>query len=108
MAFCCIHFICRDRLGLRKGEPGVWDSGDWDLAEEDAARLVGGMIYLHQTKGERSYFGGCISGYQCVEVPDVDHERRVVFRFNFDPAARGVAWRGSKHAMAWTSGIVEA
>jgi hypothetical protein len=101
-----IHFICRDRANLRPVKPPVYDSGDWDVTPEDGARLVGGMIYLHQTKAALSYFGGKIESYSTTET-DNSHRLRIVFRFTFMREGQGAKWRGADHDRAWTSGVVE-
>ena len=60
-----IHFICPNRILLTLIErpddaSGAWvyESGNWDLRPDEPALLVGGIIYLHQTKATPSYFGG--------------------------------------------------
>lgn len=101
-----LHLLCRDRLNLTRGaEPNTWESGFWDVSPTDAATLVGGMLYLHQTKGDRSYFGGRISAFKGVET-DRPRGARIVFAFTFDEKARGASWQGAKLAMAVKSGVV--
>jgi hypothetical protein len=101
-----LHLLCRDRLNLtRGGQPDTWESGFWDVSPADASTLVGGMLYLHQSKGDRSYFGGRISSFREV---DTDHVKkaRIVFAFTFDAKARGASWQGAKHGIAVKSGVV--
>jgi len=102
-----LHLLCRDRLNLTRGaEPDTWESGFWDVPSTEATRLVGGMIYLHQTKGARSYFGGRVLASREVETESA-HSKRIVFTFVFDASARDVSWRGADHGMAVTGGVVE-
>jgi hypothetical protein len=100
-----IHFICRDRANLHPVGHPIYDSGDWDITVEDAARLTGGMIFLHQAKAQLSYFGGVIESHRLTETGNA-HSQRVVFRFTFVPEGKDVKWRGADHDRAWTSGIV--
>lgn len=100
-----IHFICRDWLNLKRISDDVWESGDWNVSEADAETLIGGMIYLHERKRTRSYFGGEILSYRIVYTDNARPER-IVFRFRVVPDARGEQWAGASHAMAWTSGVL--
>ena len=99
-----IHFVCRDRLNLHR-TGSSYESGDWDMPPEEAATLVGGMIYLHQTKGTRSYFGGRVESFREIDT-DRAHGRRIIFKFSFTEAGRGTEWRGSSKPRAHSSGII--
>jgi hypothetical protein len=59
------------------------------------------MIYLHQTKAERSYFGGKIDSYRATET-DNPHRRRIVFRFTFMPQGKGAKWPAAALSYART------
>jgi len=100
-----IHFICRRGLNLNVVKHPVYESGVW-VVEEEAAGLVGGMMYLHETKADKSYFGGRIDSQRIVET-DYARSRRVVFTVTSLREGKGVRWRGAAHGMAWTSGVVE-
>jgi hypothetical protein len=101
-----LHLLCKDRVNLSRGaEPGTWESGFWDVSRENAATLVGGMLYLHQTKGDRSYFGGRISAFKEAETEKA-RGTRIVFTFTFEEKGRGASWLGTKHAMAVKGGVV--
>jgi hypothetical protein len=50
------HFIVRDGLYVRTVAFPVFESGYQAITEDDAKALVGGTIYLYQTKAENSYF----------------------------------------------------
>ena len=102
-----IHFICKDSQHLSRIEKGKDDytCGNWDLSKADSDKLVGGMIYLHQTKARPSYFGGKVLSVK--EIQTKDHDKRIVFTFTFAPECRGVAWQGTGRATAWTSGLLD-
>jgi hypothetical protein len=101
-----LHLLCRDRINLTRGaEAGTWESGFWDVSRADASTLVGGMLYLHQSKGERSYFGGRLTSFREVETEQA-RSTRIVFAFTFDEKGRGSAWQGTKHGMAVKGGVV--
>ena len=34
----------------------------WAISDDDANSLLGGWIYLHESKGDKSAFGGVITG----------------------------------------------
>ena len=100
-----IHFICRGSLNVHVVKHPVYESGVWDV-ENNAAKLVGGMLYLHEAKADPSYFGGRIESFRVVET-DEAHSRRIVFTVTSLREGKGVRWRGTAHGMAWTSGVVE-
>jgi hypothetical protein len=101
-----IHFVCRDRANLTAIKHPVYESGHWDLTLEQAESLVGGMVYLHQTKALLSYFGGRIDSYRPVDRGNA-HSGRIAFTFTSTLACKGVKWRGAGHSRAWTSGVIE-
>jgi hypothetical protein len=101
-----LHLLCKDRINLTRGaEPGTWESGFWGVSKTDAASLVGGMLYLHQSKGVRSYFGGRISSFKEVETEGA-RSTKVVFGFVFEERGRDAPWLGAKAAMAVKGGVV--
>jgi hypothetical protein len=100
-----IHLLCRDRANLHRVDPDVYESGDWDLPEKEAQSLVGGTLFLHQSKAKRSYFGGMIEKYRIATVAKTELQR-VVFTVRADAAAKEKVWRGGNHARAWTGGVV--
>jgi len=100
-----IHFICRGGLNLHVVKHPVYECGVWDV-ENDAPKLVGGMLYLHEAKADSSYFGGRIESFRVVET-DEAHSLRVVFTVRSLREGKGVRWCGAAHGMAWTSGVVE-
>lgn len=103
-----IHLKCEDRLNLKCIKMPMFESGFWDIPEEDAAAVVGGMLFLHQTKNELSYIGGRITEYRLESRPELAHSRRIVFVFEALKEGKGAQWQGADHVMAWYSGVVEA
>lgn len=111
-----LHLICkRDEEGHSlKGlyrvdaEKHTWASGKWDIKPEEAKQLIGGKLFLHQSKTERSHFGGTVIGVNEVLAEDRARPDRVEFEFTFEPDARGVLWDGADHAMASYGGIIDA
>lgn len=43
-------------------------SGVWDISQEDAARLVGGRLYLHKTKSKPAFHGGTVVAFRVVQT----------------------------------------
>ncbi|RKG79903.1 hypothetical protein D7W79_09200 [Corallococcus exercitus] len=100
------HIKCKRGLNLHAVKAPLYDSGHWDFSPEEAAQLVGGTIYLHNTKAERSYFGGTVLSYEIVDVPEKAHSQRIVFRIHSMVEAKNKEWQGANHVRAWTSGIL--
>lgn len=100
-----IHFICREGLNLKPIRFPEFESGYWDITSDDASTLIGGMIYLHETKATPSYFGGTVKNYRIEEI-DQAHSKRIVFTVLSQKAGKCVPWEGDQYSMAWTSGIV--
>jgi hypothetical protein len=102
------HFLCRIVDGkprhLRAVSFPVFESGMWDIKEDEAKALVGGMIYLHDTKAEPSYFGGVVTGYRPAD--GAEYEGRWVFTVASTPSGKKAAWEGKDHAMSHFSGIL--
>lgn len=101
-----IHFIGKRQSSVVSVAPGVYESGDWDISPGDAERLVGGLLFLHETKKTPSYFGGRIESFRLVNV-DRAHSRRVVFRLTASADCKGKGWEGANHGPAHTGGVVE-
>ena len=97
-----IHLLCKKGEHLKETvqKSGIWDSGNWVVTADEAQRLIGGTLYLHETKGERSYFGGRITGFRPI-VTDDRIQDRMILTFEFLQQARNVAWRpgsGVRHS----------
>ena len=95
------HFICRNRKHVRATPHPIYESGMWDISEDDAKALVGGFIYLHETKAAPSYFSGVVTSYR---PADGDHAGRWVFKVT--STGQHVAWEGKDHGMAHYSGLI--
>lgn len=109
-----IHLKC---LHDERGQPAnmtfdtasrtFW-SGNWDLSDDEAEALVGGWIYLHTAKSERSYYGGPITGFSRIKVGGTSRNDRVRLKFQPMAVARNKVWRGLQAGRAWTGGLVDA
>ena len=102
-----------------KDETNRYISCCWDFKLEEAKTLIGGMIFFHDTKSERSKLGGNVVDVQPVRLDEetefhkVDPEdtskrqTRVMFKFEITSEGREQRWRGKDHSMSWTSGIID-
>jgi hypothetical protein len=113
-----IHFICKrdvDGINLngvsvveRTPKP-VYRTCCWDIPIKDAEALIGGWVYLHPKKAAPSEFGGRVIRFEAgQEWLGKAHENRIAFFIQASPQARGKAWRGADHSLAWTGGLIEA
>lgn len=101
-----IHFICRNAANLNPVKLPLYESGDWDISLEEGARLVGGKIYLHQTKATPSYFGGRIDSFRTIETSNA-RTTRVIFTLTSMLECKGARWPVVRNARAWTSGVMD-
>jgi hypothetical protein len=102
-----LHVIEKQGLViLLDKERCIYESGYWPVAESDAVRLIGGMLYLHQTKAKLSKFGGIVLAHRREEEIE-QYRGRTVFKFQATKDARGVAWKGANHPMACIGGVVD-
>jgi len=102
-----------------KNETNSYISCCWDFKLEEAKMLIGGMIFFHDTKSDRSKLGGNVVDAQLVKLdeetefhkvdPDDKNRRqsRVMFKFEITPEGQEQKWRGKDHSMSWTSGIID-
>ncbi len=106
------HFINRregsGREGLIRVEGNRYGSCCWAISAEEAAGLIGGWIYLHQSKGDRSAFGGVVQAVEPADRLGTARQEGYIIYFETRREAREQAWRGAHHAMAWWSGLVDA
>jgi hypothetical protein len=78
-------------------------SGYWDINDAQAEALVGGWLYLHETKARPSYFGGKIIDFRHELRPDVVRNDRIgLIFYPRAEAKKSVSWRGQQHGRAWT------
>lgn len=110
-----IHFICHsdNRGNLKKltqitGRPGFFRSCCWAVSQEEARALVGGWVYLHPKKSDRSEFGGRVQEINAAIRERSVRELGFEFVLEVCPAARNQKWRGKSHGRAWTGGVVQA
>ncbi len=102
-----------------KDEMNTYMSCCWDFDLIEAKELIGGMIYFHETKSEKSKLGGRVLDIQPIKMDEDSQyhqtklddagkrQQRVMFKFETTPEGRNQKWRGQDHAMSWTSGIVD-
>ena len=115
IAMNVLHLINKQKTdgpGLRhlkrsKTEPDVWCSGYWDMPLDQAETLIGGMLFLHETKAKPSRFGGRVLSVKPEDRPEFQNRNRVIFKVQALPEGRGVKWRGARHAMAHSGGIIK-
>lgn len=78
-------------------------TGNWKFTMDEAQSLIGGKIFLHATKSQKSIIGGTV-----LSVEPSPEESRVIFTFTSELEGKSKEWAGKDHGMAWTSGIFEA
>jgi hypothetical protein len=116
MRFARIHLICR-KLPTGNGFIGLepclhsrfdsaYISGKWSIAETDAQKLLGGLIFLHEAKTKTSQFGGLIYNWFKDPVPDKANPDRISFKFLAVTEGRYAEWGGRNFMMAWQSEVV--
>ncbi len=102
-----VHLICKRKgvglIGLVYDRAANrYTSGSWDFTKDEAERLIGGKIFLHQAKSSPSTMGGTVEAFQ-----GPDEDGRVSFVFRSEADCRGKPWRGRDYGMAWTGGIID-
>ena len=110
-----VHVICRDDENTKRPK-GIFKiagkhqftSEAWDFSNEDAESLIGGTIFFHTAKSEKSYLGGTVSAFEELFRDDLARKERIKFTFTSTLEARKQPWRGMDHGMAWTGGIINA
>jgi hypothetical protein len=86
-----IHLLERsDNVRKIDKSKNEWESGYWDMTEEAAGKLIGGVLYLHRAKLHASHFGGTILGYR-IAGPEAG---RVVFKVRADADRKGIKTDG--------------
>lgn len=111
-----IHLKCQRKpdgkgyIGLRSTRHPVFNyaytSGKWYLPKGVVQSLIGGLIFLHESKTQTSYFGGLIYDWEDTPDPTKPNEDRVSFKFLAVTDGRFVRWSGRDHVMAWQSDVV--
>lgn len=95
------HLICKKdeenktqsrNLHKSDNEKNVFLSGNWSIKFEEAKALIGGQLFLHREKDQKSYFGGDVIDISTVFVDD---DEKVIFKFKAtEEAKKGRAWEG--------------
>ena len=80
----------------------------WKMSPANAANLIGTWIYLHDRKSELARIGGLVTAVEPTTEPGFTDQGRYAITFTSHPDAKRMRWRGARHAMAWTSGPIEA
>ncbi|CAH9018735.1 hypothetical protein [Candidatus Nitrosacidococcus sp. I8] len=75
-----IHFIEKaDEYRCIDRDNDIWESGEWEISQNQIEHLIGGYILLHRNEDDPSYLGGRIS-----DIRSGTKKGRVVFQFAFD------------------------
>ncbi|NPU83005.1 MAG: hypothetical protein HPY65_00845 [Syntrophaceae bacterium] len=82
-----IHII-EQMNNFVKIDENVWESGWWNLDENNAKELVGGDIYFHKTRDEPSFYGGTVLGYRIQE--EGEYVGRIIFKLQYKKNCRNV------------------
>ena len=128
-----LHLICTleegsntKRRGLRV-IPGTsnrrWKSGWWDFTVEQIEELMGGKVYLHDTKRKVSYMGGTVVDYKEIDMTSetiqklqkLGHNdiitpkktKRIVIVFQNELDERGRKWEGRDYSMNYSGDIID-
>lgn len=108
-----LHLLCRREGTALKGlsynkETKTYISKAWDFPKEQASRLLGGSLFLHEEKNKPSTIGGIVTDVFEVTLDENDPEARksrIAFKFEPKLEMKGAKWKGDDHAMAWNSGF---
>ncbi len=105
-----LHVIEKRQLvTLVNKKENIYESGFWPpskMPEELVPKLVGGMIYLHETKSAKSWLGGLVLRYH-TENENQQYLGRLVFTFKATREGQGARWKGRDDTMEWVGGIVD-
>ena len=105
----------RKGLEVIKGsKPLQFKSGSWDpismgfkTVDEFRDKMVGGMVFFHNSKTEPSFVGGLILEVDEVIEEQTKREVRLDITFQSMLEGKGEKWRGVDHMMSYNSGLVE-
>ena len=98
----------------------------WVISDQDAEKLKGGLLFLHDTKADKSFIGGRIIEMRKVRVDDpsthpiekdpkedegreegATKDRYTIYFENLGDKGRGIAWGGKGYAMEYITGAIE-
>ena len=110
---------------VRDDAKNIFTSGFWVCGISEATKLVGGRLHLHESKTERSWLSGKVidallinmdfPGRWLVDEKDKSNDLqpskmrdRIVFKVEVTASTRvPTAWRGAKHKMTYSSGVID-
>lgn len=110
---------------VRDDAKNIFTSGFWVCGTSEATELVGGRLHLHESKTERSWLSGKVidvllinldfPGRWFVDEKDESNDwqpekirDRIVFKVEVTASTRvPTTWRGAKHKMIYSSGVIE-
>ena len=107
-----IHIICHAKKdggyqNLSALSQSEFRSACWTFpSSRELEALIGGWIYLHETKREQSHTGGVIASVEPCKRTNSKTENGFAFVFQKHAAGTGQKWRGRDDDRAWNSGIV--
>ena len=109
-----VHLICRYEEN-RKRPKGIfkiegqdrYTSEAWDFSNEEAESLIGGTIFFHKKKSDKSHFGGTITAFEEITRDDLSRKERIKFTLTSTLEAKNQPWRGRDYNMAWTGDILD-
>jgi len=124
-----IHIICKTDEKTKRPigvtpidiKSNLYMSCCWDFDLEEMKQLIGGMIFFHKSKSERSYLGGKIYNVHPIEMtpnyegpyytPTIEdvgkRSDRMMFEFEITTDGRDVKWRGLDYGMSYCGGVVD-
>ena len=108
-----LHLLCRRDGSALKGlsynkETKTYITKAWDFSKEEADKLMGGSLFLHEEKNKPSTIGGIVIDIFLVTLDENDpasRKDRIAFKFEPKLEMKGAKWKGDNHAIAWNSGI---
>ncbi len=76
------HFICQHQEHWRRLGDGLYETGDWVMADEVAQEIkdTGGRVYLHEKQRANAWHGGPVLDWRC----SPGDPRRKVFTYRVD------------------------
>ena len=110
------HLICKiDKENITQSrnlhkddnEKDIFLSGNWTIKLEEAKALIGGKLFLHREKDQKSYFGGDVID---ITTTLVDNNEKIIFKFKAsEEVKKGRSWEGQYEPVSFCmdSGNVE-
>jgi hypothetical protein len=109
-----VHLICRYEedtkrpKGIKKIAGSIQHTSEaWCFSNEQAESLIGGTIFFHKTKADKSHLGGKITAFEEIIRDDLARKDRIKFTFTPTTEAKNQRWRGKDHNIAWTGEIID-